>query len=536
MPPTPRTVKNALTKLLDRIVDPVYVLGQQREIVYVNEAFLTWTGWPLEETIGVRCIYCSQTLDDPLEERCRGLAPIPDADHRTSHPVAIGPQVERTYRGRFIALAFEDQGDAIDSLLCIVDLQSSPHDEESAKDENAIDEAGFGLLKLLESRWSRWHHPESLVGESPFARRLRQQVDAAATSDANVLIVGPVGSGRAHLASVIWQQRHQRRRLLVQPLGDGEDPHRRAIAGPRIIEGRSADPEQVASVLEQAIADATTQRTAKTPTVAARVVLRDLDLLDVSAQAELVHRMESSPMEVRIIATANADVFAEAQAGRLHPALAWAVSTTVIETVALRDRAPDVLAIAQWLLIRDNANRTQQIGGFDSSVRQMLADYHWPGNIAELHQVIDDAALECGGPKICVEHLPKSFVAAWHAMQAGHAETPSIDLEGYLLRIEKELVQRAMKAADGNKAQAARWLGISRARLLRRLEQFEMATLSKEKPSKPEKDSLTPKSSSEPRAVAPTNDAVVKFEPVETPDADETEQGDGPVFEEADES
>jgi DNA-binding NtrC family response regulator len=101
-----------------------------------------------------------------------------------------------------------------------------------------------------------------------------------------------------------------------------------------------------------------------------------------------------------------------------------------------------------------------------------MAAYSWPENVDELAAFVREASRRAGGPMIEAGDLPRKIHLAADA--ASHPRTPdrSIVLPDFLDRIEAELIERALKQAKGNKAQAARLLGINRPRLLRRMTQL----------------------------------------------------------------
>jgi DNA-binding NtrC family response regulator len=103
-----------------------------------------------------------------------------------------------------------------------------------------------------------------------------------------------------------------------------------------------------------------------------------------------------------------------------------------------------------------------------------LLRYDWPGNVDELFELIAEAHRAATGPHISDQDLPSRIHAALTAEQYPRREEVSIQLDPFLTEVERELIQRALRVAKGNKARAARLLGVSRARLLRRIEALEI--------------------------------------------------------------
>ena len=105
---------------------------------------------------------------------------------------------------------------------------------------------------------------------------------------------------------------------------------------------------------------------------------------------------------------------------------------------------------------------------------QSLTDYDWPGNLDELRKTIESLAKKTLGELVTVDDLPDRFQHALQAQQIGGNSVPAIQLDQYLANIEKQLIERALSKADHNKARACKLLGISRAKLGRRIQQLEI--------------------------------------------------------------
>jgi len=119
-----------------------------------------------------------------------------------------------------------------------------------------------------------------------------------------------------------------------------------------------------------------------------------------------------------------------------------------------------------------NAAGGPQFSGFRAEAMDQLVMYPWRGNFDELRTVIQQAARRATSPLIGPNDLPDALHHAARAAAHQRRAPEPIVLDQYLERIEAELIRRALKRSKGNRARAARLLGISRARLLRRIEQL----------------------------------------------------------------
>jgi DNA-binding NtrC family response regulator len=155
--------------------------------------------------------------------------------------------------------------------------------------------------------------------------------------------------------------------------------------------------------------------------------------------------------------------------------LAAALSTIVIELPPLAGRRGDILLLAQALVEENNAQGGKQVGGLSAEALDRLDAYAWPGNLDELARAMAEAHQRAGGPEIAVADLPERLHLAASAAAHPRRKEETIVLDEFLGRMERELIRRALARAKGNKAKAARLLGLTRPRLYRRMVQLGLA-------------------------------------------------------------
>jgi DNA-binding NtrC family response regulator len=172
------------------------------------------------------------------------------------------------------------------------------------------------------------------------------------------------------------------------------------------------------------------------------------------------------------LATARVPLQRLAAKGKFRTDLAYALSTLTIRLPSLKSRREDVPLLAQHFLEEKNAAGDKQLSGFAAAAMELLTTHDWPGNLDELATVVREACERAAGPQVQSADLPESLHLALHGAAHPLRELESIQLDEFLAEIEKELLQRALKASRGNKSKAAQMLGISRQRLLRRLAQL----------------------------------------------------------------
>ena len=299
------------------------------------------------------------------------------------------------------------------------------------------------------------------MGDSAAAKRARAQADLAARSCASVVIVGPQGSGRQHLASVIH--------YAANPEG----------AGPLVpLDCSVLDSELIRSTLA-ALAG---RRIPETVPGSGTLLLNEADQLPSDAQHEVARVIGGRAFPLRVIATARrrlGDLVAE---GSYREDLASLLSTLVIELPALARRAGDLPMLLQWFVEESNVRNHKQLAGFTPDALDLLNAHPWPGNLNELVRVVEEAHGHADGPEIGVADLPDSIRQTARAAAYPRRQEERIVLDEFLTQVERELLRRAMRQAKGNKAKAAKLLGISRPRLYHRLMQLNLEAGEKPQP------------------------------------------------------
>ena len=122
----------------------------------------------------------------------------------------------------------------------------------------------------------------------------------------------------------------------------------------------------------------------------------------------------------------------------------------------LRERKSDVLLLTDYFVEKYGRQNGKNIKRVTTAAIDMLMSYHWPGNVRELENCVERAALLSNDDVIHGHHLPPTLQTA-----DASGTAPQGSLRGELERVERELVQDALKWAKGNMARAARTLGVS---------------------------------------------------------------------------
>ena len=297
--------------------------------------------------------------------------------------------------------------------------------------------------------------PVCLLGTSPGIQRVRRQLQSVDPRSASLLIVGPPGIGREAVARWTWAV-------------SGKQADRTAGLFP--VACPLMDGELIAATLE-----AFDDHREHEP--GCGLLLMEADRLRRDAQDALLFYLEASAQEGRhlvVFSTARDDL---RNIPDYHAGLAEWLATWHVVLPALAARREDIPLMVQRLVEKlAQAHREgggKPIEGVAESAMDQLVEYDWPENVAELSEVVSAVVAAATGPEITARDLPSllRLGADAETFITPEAGLP-IGLDDLLEQIERDLVARAMEAARGNKAHAARLLGISRNRVIRRVQEW----------------------------------------------------------------
>lgn len=443
-------MRNSLTRLFAETENPVFALDPGRVVVYCNSALARWLEVEPEQILGQRCSYHSRGAHEPQAAALAAVAAPPEAflgattagiAQRTT---STGGSQRRAVR--YSTLRYQDES----WLLGVLDASDLADDAPIVESLESPAEL-HRRLQALRGQILRRYQFDRVLGDSPQARRIREQIRIAVESRARTLVVGPPGSGREHLARAIH--------------GSGG-----AESGPRLLP--LVCPLLDAELLEAAIDAFLRQEGIGTTRAAeATILLLDADLLPSETQETLLQLAQSVRRPFRTLATARVPLPQLAAEGTYRADLAAWLSPLVIELPPLAARRSDLPLLAQWALEEHNAAHPRQFSGFHPEALEALAAYSWPDNLDELVVLVAAACRQAAGPLIQRSDLPEILRQSAEPLRPERSDEP-IELDRLLEDVEREMLRRALRRSKGNKAEAARWLRMPRARLLRRLEQL----------------------------------------------------------------
>jgi len=197
--------------------------------------------------------------------------------------------------------------------------------------------------------------------------------------------------------------------------------------------------------------------------------LTQLKLLRVLEQKEFERGGASKTQRarVRVIAATHANLPEKVRRGLFREDLLYRLKVMVIHLPSLRERTEDIPLLTDHFIrqLRDACRKN--ITGVADEVMNLFLSYGWPGNIRELKYTLEHAGILCPSGAITLEHLPKDFRE--NALRKKSSGAKKSNLE-----VSAEEILAALDKTEGNKARAARVLGISRRTLYRRIAHYQL--------------------------------------------------------------
>jgi len=183
-------------------------------------------------------------------------------------------------------------------------------------------------------------------------------------------------------------------------------------------------------------------------------------------------------VDVRLIAATNRDLRAALEEGTFREDLYYRLNVVPIDIAPLRERKEDIPDLVSLFISRFNGDSGKSVEGIAPEAMQSLVNYHWPGNVRELQNIVERACTLTKERVLVAGDIRLDVRPAKGAEEAAGFLPDGMTLEQW----EDEMVQEALRRANGNKSQAARLLGLSRNALRYRLSKIGIADEGEKEP------------------------------------------------------
>ena len=310
---------------------------------------------------------------------------------------------------------------------------------------------------------------DQMIGDSAPMRKLGTLLSQIVDSNASVLVTGESGTGKDLVARALHRMGPRKNASLVaincaampEPLLESE------------LFGHARG----------AFTDARADRTGLfVQAEGGTLFLDEIGDMPLTMQAKLLRALQERKVrpvggdreiafDVRVVAATNRDLETAVAEQRFREDLYFRINVIQVAVPPLRARGNDVLLLAQAFVEQFAARSAKKVAGIAASTAERLLAYQWPGNVRELQNAIERAVAVTNYAEITVDDLPERIrnYRASHVVVAAEDPSELATME----EVERRYIARVLQAVGGNKALAARVLGMDRKTLYNKLARDE---------------------------------------------------------------
>jgi two-component system nitrogen regulation response regulator GlnG len=475
----------------------ILVIDDDAEIRYSLARVLSSRGWQVAEAasgeLGIQAVKKAPPDVVFLDVRMGGMSGLEALQHiRSANPRQLV----------ILMTAFGTAQTAIEAMKYgAFDYIMKPFDPQKvlALVDNAL-KAGADMRAAVDYKPSlnSEDYKEGIVGASPVMQDVFKVIGQVTASDVTVMITGESGTGKELVARSIWKHSHRSSKPFIAV--------NCAAIPENLIESELFGHEK------GSFTGATGQRLGKFELCDGGTIFLDeigdmalatqTKILRVLQQGEIqrVGGTETLRVDVRILAATNKDLEAMVRAKTFREDLYYRLNVVRIRMPALRERDGDIPQIVDFCLQNLVKQRKVRASKVSPEAMSVLVRYEWPGNVRELENVIYRSAVIAQGDTILLKDLPVEIRGSAGAIVPAETGTglssdaatgtgvaqaltlpEALDWvhrelaagpEPILERLEREMALRVLKAESGNQLRAAEKLGITRATLRKRIDEW----------------------------------------------------------------
>ncbi len=339
--------------------------------------------------------------------------------------------------------------------------------------EIEIDQMKAELLRLraeLEAEYSY----DKLIGNSKKMREVFALINQASQSNITVLIQGETGTGKELIAKAIHYNSPRKNGPFI--------PVNCAAIPETLIESELFGHEK------GAFTGAATRKIGQFEQANGGTILLDeIGEMQPSLQVRLLRVLQEReiqrvggtgviPINVRVIASTNADLESAIKAGKFREDLFYRIAAFPIIIPPLREHPEDIPLLAEHFLSQASAKSEKSVSIISNEAMDLLISYHWPGNVRELESAIERGVLLETSKVLQASNLPLAILSLSNKVKPKVAKYEKQEDNEILSleEVEKKAILNALKATGNNIQQSAKYLGVNRATIYRKLEKYKL--------------------------------------------------------------
>lgn len=306
-----------------------------------------------------------------------------------------------------------------------------------------------------------------LIGTSIAMQEVCRSITNLANADSTVLIIGESGTGKELVAKAIHNNSARRERIFV--------PVNCAAIPEALLES------ELFGHTKGAFTGAVSDKPGLFEEAHGGTLLLDeVSDLHMALQAKLLRVLQENEVrrvgstrtirvDTRVVASTNVDLLQLVREHRFREDLYYRLNVLQVHIPPLRERREDIPLLVNAFLEEHATRYGKTVKSVDEPAMKILNMYGWPGNVRELRNAIERAVLLCEGPIIRPSHLPAEIKGTG----TGSATAFSFPFGATLADAEQCLIFQTLRQVEGNKARAARLLGISLKTLYNKLARYQ---------------------------------------------------------------
>ena len=340
-------------------------------------------------------------------------------------------------------------------------------EEVIIKLKNLVEAQNFRTLQEMEERLPQ---ERAFIGESVQIRKIKDTISRIATTNSSVLITGESGTGKEVVARSIHEQST-------------------VSSGPFVAINIGGVPEnllesELFGYEKGAFTGATGRKIGMFELAnGGTLFLDEIGDMPYALQVKILRVLqersitrlggtEPIPINARIVCATNKDLESLVREGKFREDLFFRLNVVRIHIPPLRERKDDIPLLCAWIIKKLNINMGRHFSGLTPDAMEKLKNYDFYGNIRELENILERAAIFSDGDLISEDNIELRGDVLGHVKKAADE---NVSTEGMSLKeIEKQSIERALRRWEGNRTKAANELGITRRTLITKIEEYNL--------------------------------------------------------------
>ncbi len=332
-------------------------------------------------------------------------------------------------------------------------------------------------VRIVQKELLEKYSYRDIIGKSAAIRKIKDILPAISASDCNILIEGPSGTGKNLIAKAIHSLSLRR-------------------TGPFVTVNCGAIPEtllesELFGYAKGAFTDAKSDKPGKIAAADGGIIFLDeIGEMPLGLQVKILHFIEEKTYEplgsnkplkadVRIIASTNRDLLNLVRENNFRSDLYYRLKIVSLKVPPLCERFEDIELLIQHFIDIMNGKYSKSITALSNAAHAYLLSYEFPGNVRELQNIIEHAAIFCEGGVIEADHFPEEYKNKNTRYLKGNTNEKvcgdeTNELKSVKIFSERVYLVGVLNKFDGSRKEASKFLNISRVELWRKMKKHKL--------------------------------------------------------------